>query len=173
MNDLHKGITAVLACDFPKAYTAFHQLYQTQDWEQRDLAVVGLGDILDRRIIEENKQLGTIILSNWQPTIRPAESIRTGRLLALMDGFLQPTLLEPNSIAERNTLQALRQTVKLLEQITLTDGHHLVRLSAILILDGMLTDEQSGFILPTFQRALKTEPNDDLRTILRQLIDAF
>lgn len=158
LGTIHQGAIALIKRDLPLAYRAFATTYRSVKWERRDLALVGLSDLLDKRVYEHSKNPSILLALDWQPTVEVNQTaLPDQRLLVLLDGFLQKSRAQANTIAEKKALYAMQNAMKLLERALLHDPFHIVRFSAFIILNQMPTENQRHFVLPTFQAALRQE----------------
>ena len=175
LDPLEVGAIAVIKRKYPVALRAFTEAYQSREWRARDLAVTGLGDMLDTRLPENGKPPAIALAIGWKP---PAlDLLQSGkvpvsdqRLLVLLETFTQPTRWGPQTIAEQKTLHALRGALTLLEQILLNDASHLVRFGALMVLTETVDQSQQEFIRPVLQRALRQEEHELLVEMLSDLL---
>lgn len=170
---LRKGALALLKRDFPAAVSLFSSAYRSSHWEKRDAAVTGLGDILDSRIIEQNKLPAILACLHWTPPkviIPPRHRVSDERLLVLLDQFMQPVLWKPRTLNEQKILLAFRTAEQTLEHILLNDAHHLVRFSALIILTDLIGEERRPLILPTLEKAHRQEHNPMLKRVLARFL---
>ena len=175
LDPLEVGAIALIKRKYPAALHAFTVAYQSREWRARDLAVTGLGDMLDARLPEDGKPPAIALAIGWKPSeVRMLQSGRVSvsnqRLLVLLETFTQSSRWGPQTIAEQKTLLALRGALKLLEQILLNDASHLVRFSALMVLTETVDRSQQEFIRPVLQRALRQEEHELLAEMLSDLL---
>jgi hypothetical protein len=173
IDPLEVGAIALLKRKYPVALRAFTTAYQSKDWRTRDLAVTGLGDMLDPRLPENGKPPAVALAIGWEPPTLMQSSkvfITDRRLLVLLETYTQPWRWQPKNIAEQKTLHALRAALTLLEQILLNDANHLVRFSTLMVLTDTIDESQQEFIRPVLQRALGREQNELLAEMLSDLL---
>ena len=173
LNPLEVGAISLMKRKYPAALRALTSAYQSRDWRMRDLAVTGLGDMLDPRLPENNKTPSLALAIGWEPM----EVVKFGktyvserRLLVLLETYTQPWLWAPQNIAEQKTLHALRGALQLLEQILISDASHLVRFSTVMILTETVDSSQQEFIRPVLQRALRHEQHELLAEMISELL---
>jgi len=173
LNPLEVGAIALMKRKYPAALRAFTAAYQSKDWRTRDLAVTGLGDMLDARLPESGKSPAVALAMGWEPPALMKSSkthISDRRMLILLETYTQPWRWQPQNIAEQKTLHALRAAMILLEQILLNDANHLVRFSALMMLTDTVDESQQEFVRPVLQRALGREQNELLAEMLSDLL---
>lgn len=172
---IRKGASALLKRDLPTAYLAFSTLYQATDWHLRDVALIGLGDIVDMANYDAGKPPTIGIILKWKRDNTPAASsviLPDYRLAILLEGCLQRTRVTPHTLTERKTLRAMQKTLMMLQQILLNDPKHLVRFSAFIILNHTLAENQRTFIMPTLKQALRQEKNPALTAALAMSLES-
>ena len=173
VDPLEVGAIALMKRRYSAALRAFSMAYQSKEWRPRDLAVTGLGDMLDPRLPENGKPPAIALAIGWEPPdlIQSGKLyISEARLLVLLETYTQPSRWQPQNIAEQKTLHALRGALTLLEQILLNDASHLVRFSALMVLTEAVDQAQQEFIRPVLQRALGREQHDLLTEMLSDLL---
>ena len=173
VDPLELGAIALVKRKYPTALRAFTMAYQSKVWFTRDLAVTGLGDMLDVRLPESGKLPAIALAIGWESPqlIQSSKAyISEQRLLVLMEVFTQPWRWQPQNIAEQKTLHALRGALELLEQILLNDASHLVRFSALMMLTEAVDESQQVFIQPVLQQALGRERHELLIELLSNLL---
>ncbi|MCL4879973.1 MAG: hypothetical protein KJ064_25180 [Anaerolineae bacterium] len=156
------GIIALCRCQIPLAFTTFQAVYHSPNWQLRDIAVAGLGDILDTKFYAGEKAASAILAANWQPpgTLpKTPPPIPIKRLLLLADGFILDSQFQPQNPTEIRFRNAMRQTLKMLENILLNDAHYLVRFSAFAVLTHVIGEDKRHFILSTLKKAQRQETN--------------
>lgn len=169
---LREGVYSLLDLDLNGAFNAFKLVYQSPHWRNRTLAVAGLGDILDTRIIEEGKKPAVMVALGWEmPTSTERHTpLSNERLLVLMDHFLNPALSRPRRLEERKIVHTLRKTARYLEGILLADPHYLVRFDALIMLTHMQHEAKRPYFFPTLQRAYEVETHETIKAILGDLL---
>jgi hypothetical protein len=130
LSSAQRHVLALLRRDYPTAFQHSSSLLQSRSWQARDLALAGLGDILDRRIIEQGKTPMLVYVVGWQP-IAPPSPVKTAlsadRLLALLDTFMYASQRQPHTLSEFKHLQIFKKSKQLLEKTLLGDPNALVR----------------------------------------------
>jgi hypothetical protein len=160
----------LLKRDFPRALESFTTAYQAPKWQIREQAAVGLGDMLDSRIIEQGKQPMIILSANWEPPRILSQKnhlLSDDRLLVLMENYRQTSLWHPQSIQELKTLKALHEAYLLLQRILLNDAHYMVRLSTLLVLTEIVGAEH---VLSTLHRAYRQENDPLLKAAIAEFL---
>lgn len=159
---IKQGIVALCRCQIPLAFSAFQQVYDSSNWQVRDIAVAGFGDLVDVKFYDGQKTASAILAANWQPPDdlpKTQPPIPLSRLMLMVDGFMQDSLFQPQNITEAKFRQTMRESLKLLENILLHDPHYLVRFSALAVLTHVLDEDKQYAIRPILQKARRHETN--------------
>jgi hypothetical protein len=165
---LRHGLAALLSRDWPRAYAYFQQVYQSADWQTRDLAIAGLGDMLDLRVASGEKTPMLALALGPLPSPKAGKkALDTRRSLVLLEHYPQPGLVQPQTLTELKSLQALRAAQALMEQALLADPSTYVRLSSLMLLVNLFTGERQLFILKTLERATQQENDPALKQYLQ------
>lgn len=162
LDEVRVGIVALLQHDLIRAEEAFTNVYQAPEWEWRDIAVTGMGDMVDVRMYENRKLPSVIVAAGWEPEEIPPRSPRAlpeDRLLLLVEHSAQRTMVEAQTIEEQKNIHALRSAVASLKRALLNDPHHMVRFSALLMLTFTLGESKRPYIQATLERARQFEKN--------------
>lgn len=170
---LQKGIVALLRHDLPTAYRVFAALYHSKQWQTRDAALTGLSDLLDTRLYAEGKKPSICIAIGWEPPkhLPPIKNVvPKNRLLVLLDHYWQRSRIMPQTIAEKKALDAMRDSLALIENALIYDPSYLIRYSAYVILAYFMIENPRFLLLPTLEKALKQEKNLALRGALQELL---
>lgn len=157
-----QAIIALCRCQLPLAFSAFVALYQSPNWQIRDIAIAGFGDMLDVKFYEGKKSASVIMAANWQPPEHLPKTpppIPIHRLLLMAEGFMQDSRFQPQNITEAKFRQAMRQSLNMLESALLHDPYYLVRFSAFAVLTHVMDSDKQHLILSTLQKARRQESN--------------
>ncbi|HLA44403.1 MAG TPA: hypothetical protein VJZ27_13250 [Aggregatilineales bacterium] len=167
-----RGIMALLKRNLPAALTAFIDVYRSPKWQERDLAVTGLGDMLDSRLAEQHRHPAVIVAVGWVPASVPKhrQLLSDERWLALLDSYPHPSQWSPRNLNEQKALHALRRAQAMLEHILISDASHLVRFGALLMLTEKLNEAHHHTIISVLERAYRYEKDKTLRFMIGSFI---
>lgn len=168
------GIIALCRCQIPLAFTLFQAVYESPNWQLRDVAVAGFGDILDTDFYQGKKAASVILAANWQPppTLpKTAPPVPVHRLLIMLDGVMLDSQFQPQNVTELKFRNTMRHTYEMLENILLCDGHYLVRFSAFAVITHLLKEDKQIFIQPILKKAHRQESNKLLRDALESYLE--
>ncbi len=168
-----QGIIALCRCQIPLAFITFQAVYESPNWQLRDVAVAGFGDILDDDFYQGKKAASVILAANWQPPAglpRTPPPIPVPRLLMMLDGVMLNSQFQPQNITELKFRNAMRHTFEMLENILLYDGHYLVRFSAFAVITHLIQGDKQIFILPILKKAYQQESNKLLKDALESYL---
>jgi hypothetical protein len=170
-----RSILALLRHDYLAAFEQLRGLMTANAWQTRDLAITGLADLLDLRLLEQNKPPTLVYIVGWQP-LRPPSPVKTAlpkeRLLTLLETYPYPSQRQPRNLNEWKHLQCFGQAKQLIERALTNDPHKLVRSTALVLLYDLFSESRKTLILPALERAHRRESDPDLQLALEQLLKA-
>ncbi|MBZ0310106.1 MAG: hypothetical protein K8I82_28860 [Anaerolineae bacterium] len=169
-----QGIIALCRCQIPLAFTTFQSVYESPNWQLRDVAVAGFGDILDADFYQGKKSASVILAANWKPPAaipKTSPPVPIQRLLIMLDGIMLNSQFQPQNVTELKFRSTMRHTFEMLENILLHDAHYLVRFSAFAVITHLIQDDKHIFILPTLKKAYQQEDNKLLKNALESYLE--
>lgn len=173
LSHAQRGILALLRHDYLKAFGYFSALGQSRVWQNRELAITGCADILDARLIEDQKTPTVVYVVGWQPVAPPTPiktALSTARLLALLDSFPHVSRRQPQNLIELKHLQTFQAAKQAIEISLLNDPNVLVRATALILLHELFQGDRKLLILSSLERASLHEKDTNLKMAIAQLL---